>query len=100
LNAGGYRFSRLDRNDWLPFSVDELRPRDWLKGTDAVLLRDDRRVAIATDFPEKPQLVCFSSGELTPFRLELGLADLAQRLRLDGKPDGSVELAAVDTHAQ
>ena len=100
LNDRGYRFSRLDRSGWLPLSTDELRPRLWLVGTLPTLTRDGHRVDIAADFPDKPQLVCFSSGELTPFRLELGLTGLPQRYRLDGQPDGSVVLTTVDAHAR
>ncbi len=96
LNGHGYRFSRLDHSDWVSVGTEELRPRDWLGGTREVLTRDGHPVVIAVDFPEKPQLVCFSSGELTPFQLELSLVDLARHYRLDGQSDGTVALAAVD----
>lgn len=100
LNDHGYRFSRLERSNWLPIRTDELRPRQWLTGTNVALTRDGHRVLIDAQFPEKPQLVCFSSGELTPFRLEMALSDLDQRYRLDGQPDGTVTLTAVQTHAR
>ena len=100
LNDRGYRFSRLDRSNWLPIRADELRPRQWLAGTAVGLTRDGHRVLVDAQFPEKPQLVCFASGELTPFRLELALSDLDQSYRLDGQPDGTVTLTAVQTHAR
>jgi general secretion pathway protein H len=100
MDKRGYRFSRLNHTNWLPADTDELRPRAWLEGTDARLTRDGLDIQIAEDSPDKPQLVCFASGELTPFRLDLGLADLPQRYRLDGQADGEVKLAAVDTRAR
>jgi len=100
LNARGYRFSRLAGADWQPISRDELRPRVWLDGTQAHLRRDDNDVQIAADFPDRPQLACFSSGELTPFQLELRLADTPRFYRMNGAADGSVALAAVDPHAR
>lgn len=99
LNGSGYRFSRLERDLWIAIADGELRTRAWHAGTTAALLRDGHRVEVAAQFPDKPQLVCFSSGELTPFRLELGLGDVRTRYRLDGNPDGSVALAALNADA-
>lgn len=100
FNADGYRFSQLDRADWMPMRSSELRERPWLDGTSSKLSRDDHAVEIASAYPDKPQLVCFSSGELTPFRLELALSDLPVVYRLDGQPDGDVKITAVDTRAR
>jgi len=100
LNATGYRFSRLDRDVWVGFSDGELRAREWLAGTSVALSHDDRGVEVAAQFPERPQLVCFSSGELTPFRLELALGDVPARYRIDASVDGSVALAAVRSDAR
>jgi len=99
LNRDGYRFSRLERDAWIGFNDGELRARHWLSGTSAVLSRDGRGMEVGAEFPEKPQLLCFSSGELTPFRLELALGDVAARYRLDGNPDGSVQLAAIQSNS-
>jgi general secretion pathway protein H len=100
LNNGGYRFSRLERDVWQGFGSGELRPRTWHAGTASKLTRDGRGVEIAAQFPDKPQLLCFSSGELTPFRLELGIGDVAAHYRVDGNPDGNVTLAAVADRAR
>lgn len=100
LNTAGYRFSRLERDLWIGFTDGELRTRTWLAGTAAALTRDGHGVEISTQFPDKPQLVCFSSGELTPFRLELGLGDVATRYRMDGNPDGDIALEAVKANAR
>lgn len=100
IDRDGYRFSRRDGADWQMLEMDELRPRKWLAGTQAALNSDGHVIQVGEDFPQKPQLVCFSSGELTPFRLELRLADLAPGWQLDGKPDGSLALAAVNARGR
>lgn len=100
LDAHGYRFSVAAGGDWLPAQTSELRARAWLDGTAATLTRDGRTVAVSERMPDKPQLACFSSGELTPFRLELALADLPKRWRLDGQPDGDIKLSTVEVHGR
>jgi len=99
VDRRGYRFSRRNGADWLPLENDELRPREWLAGTQIALSSDGHAIVVGDDFPEKPQLACFASGELTPFRLELRLADLAQGWQLDGAPDATLKLVAADVHA-
>ena len=88
ISRGGYRFGRSNHVAWEPLRDGELRPRKWSVAAETTLSRDGHRVAIGPEFPEKPQVVCFSSGELTPFRLELGLADEALGFRVEGAPDG------------
>jgi len=77
-----------------------LRPRQWLAGTAPTLSRDDQSIAVVEKAPDKPQLVCFSSGELTPFRLELALADLSKRYRIDGQPDGDIKLSTLESRVR
>jgi general secretion pathway protein H len=100
MNREGYRFSRSEHAEWLPEREGELRPRKWSAAPDLVLTRDDQRVAIGAEFPDKPQLVCFSSGELTAFRLDLALADASAHFRVYGEPDGVVRVATVDVRAR
>ena len=100
MNTSGYRFSRLERDDWKAFREGELRPRTWLVNSAAALSRDGHGVEIAEQFPEKPQLRCFSSGELTAFELELRLPENATRYRVNGQPDGTVTLATVNSRAR
>lgn len=90
LSRGGYVFSVQDGEQWKLFNQGELRERRWPGVLRAALSRDGKVLELAENGPEKPQVVCFASGELTPFRLELGLADAGLRWRLDGLPDGSV----------
>jgi general secretion pathway protein H len=100
MTTSGWRFSRLERDDWQAFREGELRPRQWLANSAATLSRDGHNVEIAAHFPDKPQLLCFSSGELTPFRLELNLPEAPQIYRIEGKLDGTVTLAAVNARAR
>ena len=100
FNHGGYSFSRSDHADWLPLRDGELRPRKWSVSADVALTRDGNRVDVGDEFPDKPQLVCFSSGELTAFRLELALPDAAARFRVEASPDGEVTSSSVDSRAR
>jgi general secretion pathway protein H len=99
VDAQGYRFSVANRDEWIADKASELRARKWLVGTQTKLSRDGQHIAVAGEAPQKPQLVCFSSGELTPFRLELALGDVKQRFRIDGQPDGEVVLSTVESNA-
>lgn len=97
LSAGGYAFSRLDRDEWRSFGNDgELRARSWPTGMRVALTNADRTVALATPGHDTPQLVCFSSGEMTPFALVLALGDATVRYRLDGKDDGTLKSGRVE----
>ena len=96
VSSQGYRFAQFDHENWVPFGIGDLRTRKWLDTTRAALSRDGRPLEVNSDYPEKPQLVCFSSGEMTPFRLELGLSDLRVTYRLDGQPDGDIKLVTID----
>jgi general secretion pathway protein H len=99
LNKSGYRFSRTEQEVWVPYKDGELRARRWPPPLAPALRRDDVPVQLGDEFPDKPQLLCFASGELTPFRLELGWTDVERRYRLDAHADGAVELAAIDPRA-
>ena len=101
LNREGYRFSRSDHADWLPENDGDLRPRKWsAAGATAALTRDGSPVDVGAEFPLKPQLVCFSSGELTAFRLELALPESSSRYQLDGRINGVVDETVVEKRAR
>ena len=99
LSRSGYAFSRAEGGSWLPEREGTLRTRKWSVAPTAVLTRDGEPVAIGEAYPAKPQLVCFASGELTAFRLELGLPDSTSRRRIDGRGDGELEERSVDAPA-
>lgn len=95
VGTAGYSFRLLARTDWQDFPDDSpLRPRQWVDGLHADLAREGRTVDLASAGATAPQLVCFSSGELTPFALTLALGD-APRLRVRGADDASVRIEPV-----
>ena len=100
VSRGGYRFSRSEHADWLPLREGELRPRKWSTSPAVSLTRDGNRVGVDDEFPDKPQLACFSSGELTAFRLELALADTTAVYRIDAARNGDVVTASVDSRGR
>ncbi len=82
VGGGGYAFRLMAGNDWVDFPPEStLRPRRWVGGLSVVLTRDGRSVDLGTAADATPQLVCFSSGERTPFALTLALGD-APRFRV------------------
>lgn len=96
LGGDGYAFLRLDGSQWRSFARDdELRARAWPAGLAFELRRDGRIVEGAGGERAVPQLVCFSSGELTPFTLTLSLGDAASR-RIDGDEDGDVRIRSIE----
>lgn len=94
----GYTFYRLDDQEWTPVSGDaELRPRTLpeglsitlgLEGLDAELAPIDRQ-------RKRPQIFIMSSGEVTPFRAEIGIGDTYVILTADAL--GNLAFAAPAT---
>jgi general secretion pathway protein H len=82
VGDGGYAFRLMSGNDWIDFPGEStLRPRQWLGGLSVALTREGRPVDLGASADATPQLVCFSSGERTPFALTLALGD-APRFRV------------------
>jgi len=91
LGADGYAFSRLDGSQWRAFAAgDELRARHWPSGLRVGLERDGRPLDLGGALARAPQLVCFSSRELTPFALTLALGDPPLRRRVTGAIDATL----------
>ena len=92
VGADGYAFLRLDADHWQVLASEgELRARGWPAGLHVELAREGRPLALAPPGEDPvPQLVCFSSGELTPFALELALGDSAARYRIEGGDEGGI----------
>ena len=95
VDAQGYAFSELGLQGWLPPRTEgELRRRSWVAGLQAQLSRDGQTIEVPSDATlDTPQLVCFSSGELTPFLLRLTIAGVQNNYLLRGGADGSVSLS-------
>jgi general secretion pathway protein H len=82
VGDGGYAFRLMTGDDWIDFPSDSiLRPRPWIGGLSLALTREGRPVDLGASADATPQLVCFSSGERTPFALTLALGD-APRFRV------------------
>jgi general secretion pathway protein H len=96
LVRGGYVFSEHAAREWQPITDGELRPRHWSVPLSERLSRDGVAIAVAEEAPAEPPLLCLASGELTPFRLELALADHRSAWRLSGEPDGKLTLERSD----
>jgi general secretion pathway protein H len=98
VGTQGYAFRRLDGDTWRAFAkADELRAREWPPGLRIEFMREGRPLELATPGHETPQLVCFSSGELTPFSLVLALGDAAARYRVAGGEDGTLTSTRIRT---
>ncbi|MET0230695.1 MAG: GspH/FimT family pseudopilin [Rhodanobacteraceae bacterium] len=82
VGDGGYAFRLMAGNDWVDFPAEStLRARRWVSGLSIALTREGRAVDVGGSADATPQLVCFSSGERTPFALTLALGD-APRFRV------------------
>jgi general secretion pathway protein H len=93
IGAEGYAFSMLGFDGWTRNArEDELRPRAWAPGMRVELLRDGSATRLIEGHTGQPQIVCFSSGELSPFLLRLQLGDVVDRYELRGEVDGKVVL--------
>ncbi|MGA9422909.1 MAG: type II secretion system minor pseudopilin GspH [Rhodanobacteraceae bacterium] len=97
LTSRGYAFRVLDGDTWQAAPTSgEMRPRDWVQGLRVELVREGRPVALGLAAERAtPQLVCFSSGELTAFTLTIALGDTPARYRVQGREDGTLKLDRV-----
>ena len=95
----GLRFGYFEPQGWREMQDrpdDELRPRALGDGIQVRAARDGEALELAADAPEQPPFACLSSGELTPFVLTLSRPGVQQSWQLEGKLDGSLELAMQD----
>ena len=93
VDAQGYAFTMLGLDGWAAEEQQgELRPRAWVRGLGIELLRDGRELGFSENSGPLPQIICFSSGELSPFVLRLVLGDVTSRYELSGRSDGRIEL--------
>ena len=98
VSVGGYAFRRLDGDTWRDvYSDGELRARQWPAGLHLEFTREGQPLELAAPQHDAPQLVCFSSGELTPFALTLALGDTPVRYRIEGADDGTLKSARIES---
>ena len=105
FTATGYRFYvyNYQQLEWVEVQGDKLLAEHALKPRlGFALLIDGREVALAPDFDSQdvetpePQIMLLSSGEVTPFTLELSRDDVPGRFVLTAEMDGETTLAEED----
>ncbi|HET6631867.1 MAG TPA: type II secretion system minor pseudopilin GspH [Rhodanobacteraceae bacterium] len=99
LRPDGYLFVRRDGDRWRALVEQPAMAAHSLPaGTQLVVSRDGERLAVpaAGASSAAPQLVCFSSGDLTPFRAELTRSGAGERFTLVGHADGRLTLESAD----
>lgn len=100
LRDGALSFGYVLPDRWLRVedTPDEaLRERTLGEAISITISRDGLPLLADTDDDtRKPQFVCYSSGELTPFELTLARAGVAEQWRLQARLDGELELDRVD----
>lgn len=70
--AHGYQFYELTENQWQALGTDDLLKKVELDDTTELQLRlEDTDIVMSAKLPEKPQIFILSSGENTPFELEI-----------------------------
>ncbi len=93
VDAEGYAFMMLGLDGWMADEREgELRPRRWIRGLRVEMLRDGRPLRTAGSGEQGPQIVCFSSGELSPFELTLALGEGDAKYALRGRIDGRIDM--------
>jgi general secretion pathway protein H len=89
LRATGYRFSTLFGELWKPIEDDPALKAATLP-TGASLVAGEE--ALADDFAESPQFICFASGETTPMAIGIEAGAQDTRWRIDVAFDGRIQL--------
>ena len=89
LTSGGYGFSERRGDAWELLSRAELAPYQLRKG---FTLRGETGL-LDEDYPEQPQMLCFSSGEHSPLAVLLSAGERNPELRLRADWNLPIELA-------
>lgn len=90
----GYRFMRYTDGQWQVLAADEIfRPRTLPEGLELSLHLESLPVSLdLEDEPRQPHLLLHSSGEQTPFELELAALSPPVRYRLSASLFGPITL--------
>lgn len=94
----GLRFGYFEIDGWHALDDrgnDELRARPLGRDLELSAEREGQALVLEDQPGREPAFACLSSGELTPFVLQVDRADVAQAWRLEGRLDGSLELSQV-----
>jgi len=87
LSRDGYRVLALGEDGWQPVEGSAYRARTLPPPFRLRLTVEGRGVELAAEPPDEPQLLLLSSGETTPFALELAGAERVCTLVGDGLAD-------------
>lgn len=104
--SDGYAFYHLEDNRWAAYEEGSLRERSLPEDLKLRLVSDGREdlpLPLPTDTGAdgdeakrpSPQILLLSSGELTPFVLELHASGLSSHYRAEGSLTGQIELKRV-----
>lgn len=108
ITADGYEFQVYDdrTRQWARMPSDRVfRPRRMPDGVTLELFLDDQALVLpvadadadrddedsAGPVLPQPQLLLLSSGEITPFELEIAMDDVDRKVLLRGSPNGTIE---------
>ena len=87
-----YAFSFSTPRGWrLDPGGSDLRPRELPEGLTLSIEREGADLPLEDSLPENPQVACFASGELTPFRAAIDAGPSIQPFELDAHVDGEIE---------
>ena len=89
VSRDGYRLLALQEQGWAPLQESTWRPRILPEEIRLELTIEGRAVPLPPEPTGEPQLLLLSSGEMTPFEIEI--SDATMRCRLAG--DGLADLA-------
>ena len=91
FQSDGYQFLVYQGDGWLPIAGDAIfRQREMPPGVELELELEGRSV-ILDGSEDKPQIMILSSGELSPFKLDLHAADAPLKYQLVGHFSGNIE---------
>lgn len=107
IAADGYAFYHLEENQWTAYDAGPLRERNLPPGMNLTLASNDRE-QVELPLPEsadknagqdkkkpQPQILLLSSGELTPFVLQLRLERYPVYFQAEGKMTGAITVTRV-----
>lgn len=95
----GLRFGYFELDGWEEIADrpdEELRPRALGDGIALEAFREGEAIELANTAPERPPFACLASGELTPFVLRVTRPGVRDAWRLEGRLDGTLDLALDD----
>lgn len=96
LDARGYHFLHQTHSGaWQKPTERVFRTRELDPQLQWALTVEARPVVLDNEFDLTPHVICFASGELTPFVLRLGLVEGPDLYQLEGFLDGRVVRTAV-----